>query len=209
MLGSAAPPRSTQSIEPQAMSPQTRTILVCVVVIVAINVGIFAALKKIRNARHSIEGEVQVFRYTAIVAWAYILGPPLLGIVGYLLAYGPTLSPSVESKSAMAVAILSACLLMLVGLWYRSFSITVSGSTICIRSIFRTTTAQFSDLEKILVTGSPAKTLVVIDKTGKRVFSAYDDLQDFADLIYLLKSNSAQYNVEARIKDQWGRWSEL
>jgi hypothetical protein len=85
----------------------------------------------------------------------------------------------------------------------------VSGSVISVKSIFRTSTAKFSELQKILVTGNPGETLVVIDRAGRRVFYAYDDLQDFADLVYLLKSKSAQYNVEARIKDQWGRWSAL
>jgi hypothetical protein len=191
------------------MSPQIRTIFLGVLAIVLLNGGIYLAIRKVYSARHSIESDIQVFRYTAIVAWTYILGPPLLGIVAYLLAYGPTLSPSVESRGAVAVAISSICLLSLVGIWYRSFSITVSGSAISIRSIFRTSTAQFSELQKILVTGNPGKTLVVIDRAGKRVFSAYDDLQDFADLVYLLKSKAAQYNVEARIKDRWGRWSEL
>src|SRR5208283_1044701 len=118
------------------------------------------AIRKIRNARHSIEGEVQVFRYTPIVAWAFIIGPPLLGVVANFVAFGPTLSPSVESISAVAVGVLAACLLSLVGIWYRSFSITVSGSAISVRSIFRNTTAQFSELQKILVTGSRGRTLV-------------------------------------------------
>jgi hypothetical protein len=191
------------------MSAQFRTIFLGVLAIVMLNGGIYAAIRKIYSARHSIQGDVQVFRYTAIAAWAYIVGPPLLGIVAYLLAYGPTLSPSVESRGAVAVAIVSICLFSLVGVWYRSFSITVSGSAISIRSIFRTSTAQFSELQKILVTGNPGKTLVVIDRAGKRVFSAYGNLQDFADLVYLLKSNTTKYNVEARIKDRWGRWSEL
>jgi hypothetical protein len=191
------------------MSPHNRAILLGVLVLVAINVGIYIALRKIRNAHHSIEGEVQVFRYTAIVARAYMIGPPLLGIAAYLVTFGPTLSPSVESPSAVGISILSVCLLSLVGIWYRSFSITVNGCAVSVRSIFRNTTAQFSEIQKILVTGSPGRTLVVTDKSGKRVLSAYDDLQDFADLVYLLKSKSAQYHVEARIRDRWGRWSDL
>jgi hypothetical protein len=191
------------------MSPQNRTILLGVLAVVILNAGIFVAIRSVRNARHSVEGDVQVFRYTSIVAWAYIIGPPLLGVGAYLMAFGPTLSPSVESTSALIVAIVSAGLLSLVGIWYRSFSIAISGSEICVRSIFRNTTAQFSELQKIVVTGSPGRTLVVIDKTGKRVLSAYDDLQDFADLVYLLKAKSAQYNVESQIKDRWGRWSSL
>ena len=59
---------------------------------------------------------------------------------------------------------------------------------VLIRSIFRRRAARFSELKKILVTGYPRKTLVVVDKSGKRVLSAYDDLQDFDDLVYLLKS---------------------
>jgi hypothetical protein len=191
------------------VSPHNRTILLAVLGIMMVNVGIFAAIRKIYSAHHSIEGDDQVFRYTAIVAWTYIVGPPVLGVVAYFVAFGPTLSPSVESKAAVITAILSVCLLSLVGIWYRSFSITVSSSGISVRSIFRNSTAQFSEIKKILVTGSRGRTLVVIDKNGKRVLSAYDDLQDFGDLVYLLKSKGANYHVEARVKDEWGKWSDI
>jgi hypothetical protein len=77
------------------------------------------------------------------------------------------------------------------------------------RSIFRQRAANFSELQRIVVTGYPAKTLVVVNNSGKRVFSAYDDLQDFGELVYLLKSKSAKYHVEAKIKDQWGKWSDI
>jgi len=132
-----------------------------------------------------------------------------MGVVAYLTAYGLTLSPTVESRPAVAISVLSVGLLSLVGIWYRSFSITVDPNGILTRSIFRQRAARFSELKKILVTGYPSKTLVVVNNSGKRVLSAYDDLQDFGELVYLLKSKSAKYHVEAKFRDQWGKWSEI
>jgi hypothetical protein len=191
------------------MSPQLHTVLLAVLAVVILNAGILVAIRSIRNARYSVERDVQVFRYTAVVARLTLLDRRCLAWGVYLVTFGPTLSSSVQSTSALALAVLSVCLLSLVGIGYRSFSITISGSEISVRSIFRNSTVQFSELQKILVTGNSGRTLVVIDKNGKRVLSAYDDLQDFSDLIYLLKAKSAQYNVEARRKDRWGRWFDL
>ena len=191
------------------MSPHNRAILLSVLLVVAVNVGIFLAIKKIFGARHCVEGELHVFRYSPIVAWAYILGPPLMGAVAYFTAYGLTLLPAIESGAAVAISALSLGLLSLVGIWYRSFSITVDPNGVLTRSIFRQRAAKFSELQKILVTGYPSKTLVVVNNSGKRVLSAYSDLQDFAELVYLLKLNSAKYHVEARVRDKWGKWSEI
>jgi hypothetical protein len=129
--------------------------------------------------------------------------------VAYITAYGLTLSPAVESRAAVAISVLSVGLLSLVGIWYRSFSITVDPNGVLTRSIFRERAANFGELQRIVVTGYPAKTLVVINNSGKRVLSAYDDLQDFGELVYLLKSKSAKYHVEAKIRDQWGKWSDI
>jgi hypothetical protein len=191
------------------MFPKFYVLLVSILAVAALNLGIYLALKKVYAARHSVDGELQIFRYRPIVAWAYIVGPPSMGVVAFLLAYGPTLSPVVDSAAALAISALAVGLLTLVGIWYRSFSITVDRSCVSTRSIFRRRTAKFSDVQKILVTGYPSKTLVVIDNSGRRVLSAYGDLQDFGDLIYLLKSKTAGYQVEARIKDKWGKWSAI
>jgi hypothetical protein len=191
------------------VAPHSYTILLGVLAIVSANVGIYFAIKTIYSTPHSVDGESQVFRYSPIVAWTYILGPPLVGVVAFLTAYGPTLSPVVDSPIAEAISALSVGLLSLVGIWYRSFSITVDHNGLVTRSIFRKQSATFSELQTILVTGYPTKTLVVTAKSGKRVFSAYGDLQDFGDLIYLLKSKSAEYHVEAKIRDKWGGWSEI
>jgi hypothetical protein len=191
------------------MSPQHHALLLSVLAVVVLNVGIYLALTRIYSARHSVAGELEVFRYSPIVAWAYIIGPPFMGVIAFLLVYGPTLSPAVGSVVAMSVAALAVGLLTLVGIWYRSFSITVDRDCVSTSSIFRRRIAKFCELQKILVTGYPSKTLVVIDKSGKRVLSAYGDLQDFEDLIYLLKSKTAAYQVEARMKDKWGKWSAI
>lgn len=191
------------------MSPHHRAIFLSVLLLVGMLVGIFLAIRKIYGAHHTREGELHVFRYSPIVAWAYIAGPLSLGVVAYVTAYGLTLSPAVESRTAVAISVLSVGLLSLVGIWYRSFSITVDPNGVLTRSIFRQTAANFSELRRIVVTGYPARTLVVVDNSGKRVLSAYDDLQDFGELVYLLKLKSAKYHVEAKIRDQWGKWSDI
>lgn len=191
------------------MSPHHRAIFLSVLLLVGMLVGIFLAIRKIYGAHHTSEGELHVFRYSPIVAWAYIAGSLSLGVLAYVTAYGLTLSPAVESRAAVAISVLSVGLLSLVGVWYRSFSITVDPNGILTRSIFRQTAANFSELRRIVVTGYPARTLVVVNNCGKRVLSAYDDLQDFGELVYLLKSKSAKYHVEAKIRDQWGKWSDI
>jgi hypothetical protein len=107
------------------MSPHQRAIFLSVLLLLGMLVAIFLAIRKIYGAHHSTEGELHVFRYSPIVAWAYIVGPPSMGVVAYLTAYGLTLAPAVESRAAVAISVLSVGLLSLVGIWYRSFSITV------------------------------------------------------------------------------------
>jgi hypothetical protein len=191
------------------MAPHSYTILFGALAIVLANIGIYLAIKKIYGAPHSFDGELQVFRYSPIVAWTYIIGPPLMGVGAFLIAYGPTLSPVVDTPAAVAISALCVGLLSLVGIWYRSFSITVDRNGLVTRSIFRERSAKFSELQAILVTGYPSKTLVVTAKSGKRILSAFCDLQGFGELIYLLKSKSSEYHVQARIRDKWGRWSEI
>ena len=159
------------------MSPHHRAIFLGVLLFAGMLVGIFFVIRKIYAAHHSVEGELHVFRYSPIVAWAYIAAPLSLGVVAYLTAYGLTLSPAVESRAAVAVSVLSVGLLSLVGIWYRSFSIIVDHNGVLTQSIFRRRAANFSELQRIVVTGYPTKTLVVVNNSGKRVLSAYDDLR--------------------------------
>jgi hypothetical protein len=132
------------------MTPQSHTIILCGLIILAANAGVLIAMRRIRNARHGVKADYEVFRYSPIVAMSYMIGPPLVGSLAYLAAVGPTLSPPKTSMPIIATSIVSVSLLTLVGVWYKSFSLAVGPYSLQVRSIFGERTAQFTDIGKDL-----------------------------------------------------------
>jgi hypothetical protein len=162
--------------------------------------------------RESTPDAARSFRYSRAMAWFYIVAPPLVGL-GFLVGFGKRFEPFTGWSIAESVSLTSILLLVAAGFWYQSVAVIVDENAITLRTCIRQRVTQFRDIQKIDIictSGRGAtKTLNVFDTSGRRVICVYESLQDFEDLVYLLKFNCRGYAVQMRRRDSFGEWSPI
>jgi hypothetical protein len=161
---------------------------------------------------HSREGVNETFRYPVVFRRLLFLGIPIFSLFG---AYAVTTIPPGKSHSGetLIVGIGFGAAILAIALsfvWMCRFSALVSENTLIVQQMWRTRTIPFVDVRKMVVLQGfkGSRDLALFDSQGRRVFTVGGSIQDFDDMVHLLKRRFSHRGVVFRLRDVLGKWSE-
>lgn len=157
-------------------------------------------------------GEVGVFRYS----------PGALKVMKVISALSTLFSPIIFLASSprpsgidlIGLSAFGVCFFMCFYLAYlacKAYSIDVQSEAVVVHGLIKSHTYSFSSIGAIsLLEGSgrgPKYVLALYDKANKQLRLISDGVDNFDQLVALIKKRSFEEGIPYRFRDMWGRWS--
>jgi hypothetical protein len=161
---------------------------------------------------HQRIDHADVFRFASV--YRYFFAVMFLFFVGcgfYSLA---TIRPSPAARVEWLISMIICtffCSGALFGLaWSMRFSIAVSEASVLVQGIFKPRKFDLTDVHSITVLNGfrGAKDLRVYDSAGRVLVAVGGTIEDFQELVGLLRRKASGRNVLVRERDGAGQWQE-
>jgi hypothetical protein len=159
---------------------------------------------------HLVSEGVATFRYPALYRYLFsVMLAVFLAAGMYTVEWHP-LRRATQWENAISVTISTAfCATCLYGYWLaRRYRIVVSGRSIVVHKTFNVVEFTFDQIHSISVLRGyrGASDLHVFDSEGKVLLSVGGTIEDFEELVRLIRSKCRGRAVVFRERDTFGRW---
>jgi hypothetical protein len=149
-------------------------------------------------------GYPAVFRYFFLLAFLFFLG------AGFYSTRGGTAAHPFEGEMMLSWATAAGfCGLAIWGLLlFTRFSVTIVGTTVTVTGIVSRRSFDLRDVHEAVVLEGyrGAKDLILSDRSGHALLKVGGTIEDFEELVDLVRGGLAEYQVILRRRDALGAW---
>ena len=197
-------PRALLAVSPRTMFVATTYFLT------ALTVWALVALAS--RQHHQRLGDTRIFRYPAV--YRYFFTAVFFFFVGAGFYSIATIPPSPVARAEWFISVVVSglfCVLSLFGLaWTLRRYVAASETAVLVQGILKQRQFKFTDVQSITVLNGfrGARDLRVCDSSGQLLMTVGGTIEDFDDLVALMRSRTRGQHVLFRERDALGQWHD-
>jgi hypothetical protein len=161
--------------------------------------------------RHDRRDGADLFRYPSMLLTVIGMLTPAYGLMGAFIYSRYPQGPSKMSLLRLA-AVFGLFIVgnSLVYLYLRSFSVEITDTLLTVRSFIGIRSVRFADVRTVCCIAGRrgGAELRLLGSGDRQLFKIGSTIQDFDELVTLIRNNSQMRGVRLRECDRSGRWSE-
>lgn len=162
---------------------------------------------------HQVREGVEIFRFQSALVWAIFCVAPVWMLCGAFIysTYPPGLPNGIQLYFLITMFTVPPVGYVLAYLYAKKFYIEIDDRCIRIGGLRQERSIPYGDIRKIvLVQGAKGSMeLSLFDARDQRILKASNSLQDFMNLVDLIKEHTRDNEVLIKYRDKWGKWSRV
>jgi len=159
---------------------------------------------------HEERDGADIYRYPSSIVWVIFGGVVFCLLVPFVVYFFATPDRH-PSQLCIPVAVFGslAGLFAWGYLYYRKFYIVISGDAVCVGGLSGTREATLTDVTRfaLIEGGKGGRELSVYDGRGALILKASSTIQDFDDLVAVIRRRIRGHKVLYEYRDKWGKWT--